>query len=67
VSCRQNRTTVYGATSGYYASYPWPWTQVMTLRSQSWTGGAVDCTATLYALDGRRINVLATLNFHAEA
>jgi hypothetical protein len=67
VACRQNGTTVYGATTGYFASYPWPWTQVMTLQSQSWTGGAADCTSTLYALDGKRIDVLATLNFHVNA
>lgn len=67
VACRQNGTTVYGATTGYFASYPWPWTQVMTLESQSWTGGAADCTATLYALNGKRIDVLATLDFHVDA
>ncbi len=67
VACRQNGTTVYGATTGYFASYPWPWTQVMTLQSQSWSGGAADCTSTLYALDGKRIKVLATLGFHVDA
>ncbi len=67
VGCQQNGTTVYSATTGYFASYPWPWTQVMTLWSMSWTGGAADCTAKLYALDGKRINVLSTLAFHVDA
>ena len=67
VLCTQNGVTVYSATTGYYASYPWPWTQVMTLQSQMWTGGAADCTATLYYFDGRRTLRLATLPFDAGA
>ena len=62
--CTQNGTTVLGATSGFFDGYPWPWTQVMTLKSQSWTGGDADCTATLYYLGGKRTYVLKTLNFH---
>src|SRR5262245_2790464 len=30
VVCKQGSDVVYGASTGYYASYPWPWTQVMT-------------------------------------
>jgi hypothetical protein len=67
VVCTQNGATVYSATTGYYASYPWPWTQVMTLQSQMWTGGAADCTATLYYFDGRHTPVLSTLPFTAQA
>jgi len=67
VKCTQGGTVVYGASTGYYDSYPWPWTQVMTLRSQSWTGGAADCTATLSAYSGAKITVLATLPFAAGA
>ena len=65
LTCVQNGTTVYGATTGYYDSYPWPWTRVMTLGSQAWTSGAADCTARLYYLDGKRTVTLATLAFHA--
>ena len=67
LNCSQNGTNVYGATTGYYASYPWPWTQVMKLSSQKWTGGAADCTATLYYFDGRKTPVLKTLSFHVDA
>jgi hypothetical protein len=65
VTCAQNGTTVYAATTGYYDSYPWPWTQDMTLRSQAWTSGGADCTATLYYLNGKRTTTLATLAFRA--
>ena len=65
VICAQGGATVYAATTGYYDSYPWPWTRVMTLQSQAWTGGAADCTATLYYLNGKRTTTLATLAFHA--
>jgi hypothetical protein len=64
VTCAQNGAIVYGATTGYYDSYPWPWTQDMTLRSQSWAGGAADCTATLYYLNGKRTATLSTFAFH---
>jgi len=63
VNCSQAGVNVYGATTGYYASYPWPWTQVMTLSSQKWTGGAADCTAKLYYFDGRKSPVLKTIAF----
>jgi hypothetical protein len=67
LNCIQDGTTVYTATTGYFADYPWPWTQVMTLQSQAWTGGAADCTATLYYPTSKRIEVLATLPFHVDA
>jgi len=67
VTCTQNGTSVYTATTGYFAGYPWPWTQVMTLQTQAWTGGAADCTATLYYPTSKRIMVLATLVFHVYA
>ena len=67
VTCYQNGVTVYGAATGYYASYPWPWTQNMTLSSQSWTQGAADCTAVLQAYSGTSISTLGTLNFHVDA
>jgi hypothetical protein len=67
VTCSQNGTVVYGASTGYYASYPWPWTQNMTLSSQSWTGGAASCTATVSAYSGTSVTTLGTLNFSAGA
>ena len=67
VSCSQNGVVVYGASTGYYASYPWPWTQNMTLSSQSWTGGAAACTATLQAYSGTSVTTLGTLSFQVSA
>jgi hypothetical protein len=65
LTCRQNGTVVLGATTGFYADYPWPWTQIMTLSSPSWQGGAADCTAVLYYFAGRKNAVLSTLTFAA--
>jgi hypothetical protein len=67
VTCSQSGSVVYGTTTGYYASYPWPWTQVMNLASQSWTGGAADCSAVLQAYSGTSVTTLYTLNFHVDA
>jgi hypothetical protein len=68
LKCSQGGTLVYSATTGYYDSYPWPWTQTFTLSSQSWTGGDADCTAVLYKLaNSGAKTTLNTLNFHAYA
>jgi hypothetical protein len=67
VTCSQNRTVVYGASTGYYASYPWPWTQTMTLASQAWTGGAASCTAALSGYSGTSVTTLGTLSFQVGA
>lgn len=67
VRCSQNGVLVYSAETGYYASYPWPWTQIMTLSSPSWTGGAADCAGTLYYYSGTKTVTLSTLNFHVYA
>jgi hypothetical protein len=65
LSCSQNGTVVYNSVTGYYASYPWPWTQNMTLSSGAWTSGAADCTATGYYFGARAKTVnFATLSFH---
>jgi len=63
--CSQNGVDVYGATGGFYPSYPWPWTTHMQLYSTSWQGGAAYCTATLTPVGGSP--VLATLKFTAGA
>jgi hypothetical protein len=67
VTCSQNGTVVYSAESGYYASYPWPWTQDMTLSSQSWTSGDADCTGALYYFNGSKTVTLTTVPFHVYA
>ncbi len=65
LTCSQGGTVVYGAATGYYDSYPWPWTQNMTLSSQSWTGGSASCTAVLTAYSGTSVTTLGTLSFTA--
>jgi hypothetical protein len=65
LTCTQNGAVVLGATTGFYADYPWPWTKIMTLSSQSWTGGGADCTAQLYYFYGTKKMVLSTLKFYA--
>ena len=62
--CYQNGNLVYTFSAGFFAGYPW--TTVYGLSSQSWTGGAADCTASLiYSRSSGRIVTLATLNFAA--
>jgi hypothetical protein len=65
--CSQNGVVVYGANTGYFDSYAWPWTQNMKLGSQMWTGGDADCVATMFTFrNGHRWN-LATRSFTAYA
>ena len=63
LTCSQSGTVVYGAEAGYYASYPWPWTQVMTLSSSAWQGGAASCTARLYYFSGTSTINLTSMSF----
>lgn len=67
LNCYKNTTVVLGGSAGFFPSYPWPSTQNFTLRSNVWTGGAADCTATLYSVDGGNETVLGTLDFHVDA
>ena len=65
--CSQNGVVVYGANTGYFDSYAWPWTQNMKLGSQMWTGGDADCVATMFTFrHGHRWN-LAVVSFTAYA
>jgi len=64
VTCSQSGVVVYGTTTGYYPTYPWPWTQVMTLSSQDWSAGAADCVAVLWYADGVKVVTLTTMSFH---
>jgi hypothetical protein len=61
--CYQNGTLVYSAQTGYFEGYPWPGSQTMTLSSNSWTGGAADCTANGYYFDGLKTVDFAGLQF----
>ena len=64
VTCSQSGVVVYGTTTGYYADYPWPWTQVMTLSSADWSGGTADCSAVLWYASGTKMITLGTMSFH---
>lgn len=48
--CSQSGSVVYSATTGFYPSYPWPWTQTMNQ---------------LYIFTRKGKSVLATLPFTA--
>jgi hypothetical protein len=65
--CYQEGALVYSASAGFFDGYTWPDTQVFTLRSNAWTGGAADCSATLEYWDGRRFRELAALSFSVYA
>lgn len=68
--CSQSGSLVYSATAGYFDSYPWPWTQEMSLKSNAWTAGAADCVARLYLLNAKAktgTTTLATLSFKVES
>jgi hypothetical protein len=67
LKCYQSSTLVYTTQTGYYDSYPWPWTQTMTLSSDAWTAGAATCHATLYYFSGTKTVNAATLDFDALA
>jgi hypothetical protein len=52
--CVQNGVQVYFHEGGFYPGDPWaPGDQMFVLQSYSWTGGAADCTATLFYM-GRK-------------
>ena len=65
--CSQNGVLVYRHYGFYYGDPSL--SQNFVLRSAAWTGGAADCTATLYYIDpfyGTEVD-LATLPFHVDA
>lgn len=67
LDCSQNGAIVYGASAGFFPSYPWPGSQIFPLSSPSWTGGGASCTATLYYVNGKRTITLKTLNVQVYA
>jgi hypothetical protein len=64
VQCFQGATLVYSNQAGFYASYPWPWLENMTLN---WTSGAADCTAQVYYFAGSKTVWSTSLGFHVDA
>lgn len=67
LDCYQNGGLVYHANAAWYDGNPYSYMQYMKLSSGAWTGGAADCTAVLYYLNGKKTVDLATLDFGAEA
>ena len=65
LNCYNAGVLVYGFSAGFYPGYPW--TQIYTLKSNAWTGGAASCTAMLYSADGGRETILATLSVPVSA
>jgi hypothetical protein len=66
VDCTQNGAAVYRQIVGFYPTYIG--SPYFTLSGYWWTGGAADCTATLYytAKNGSR-TTLATTSFPVAA
>ena len=67
LNCYQGGTLVYTSQTGYYASYPWPWTQIFTLSSGAWTSGPASCTAVLYYFSGTSQTTLSSMNIPVAA
>ena len=65
--CYQNNEMVLDAVTGFYDSYPFPWTQIIALKSQKWTSGAADCTTQLYSWNGWARTTIGTTSFHVSA
>ncbi len=67
LNCYQNGAWLYAAQAGFYASYPF--SQVFTLSSTAWTGGAADCKARVGKLNayGTKFTELASTSFHVYA
>lgn len=68
LTCSQNGTLVFSQDTGYYSSYPWPWTNVFTLSSSYWTGGSASCHSVLWWMGSKGKKVVgATLDFDVAA
>jgi len=67
LECFQGGKLVRTGSAGFYPEYPWPWAQTFSLSSGAWTGGAADCTASMYYYNGRSYPTLATLRFTVQA
>jgi hypothetical protein len=67
LDCSQSGTVVERETNGFYVG--WPWSKNYTLSSTAWSGGAANCTATLYSSnsDGSNRQNLATESFSVGA
>jgi hypothetical protein len=62
LTCSQGGVAVLWGQGSFYLG-----NVVFPLQSGMWTGGAADCIAVLYYLNGDRAETLATSNFHVDA
>jgi hypothetical protein len=63
VNCYQGGARVYSNSAGFYEG---SMSKTFTLSSSFWTGGAAECTATLYQfMSNGKENILATTSFSA--
>jgi hypothetical protein len=67
LDCYQGGAYVYSQWAGFYADFAWPWLQTYPLSNSMWTGGAADCTATLYYNNGRAWTNILSQSFHVYA
>lgn len=63
-ACVQNGAVVLHADTSFYAGNPFAYTNYLQLKSDLWTSGAADCTATMYYNSHKQQVTLATLNYH---
>ena len=55
LTCYQGGDWVTNQSVGFYPG--WPWSRDFPLSSWKWTGGAADCTATLYYTNSKGAKV----------
>jgi hypothetical protein len=65
--CYQNGVLVLHGNAAFYAGNPFAYMDWLQLTSDMWTGGAADCTATMYYSSHKGTVTLATLSFHVDA
>jgi len=66
LNCYQGGAWVSTATAGFFPAYAWA--PNFTLSSGAWTGGAGNCTASLYMNTSHgRTSTLKTLSFTVDA
>jgi hypothetical protein len=66
-ACYQNGVLVLHGNAAFYAGNPFAYMDWLQLTSDMWTGGAADCTATMYYSSHKGTVTLATLSFHVDA
>ena len=65
--CTQGGVLVLSDSAGFFPSYAWPASRVITLSTARWTGGAASCTAKLYSMDSGSQTILNSLSFSVGA